>query len=84
MTYNKAYKEGMAVDCKYVKKKQLQNFLYPEVLEKFKSRSEEVQKKRKSDSVAPMSPREDSPEVNKRVKRVKRESECNATQVRLC
>lgn len=78
-TYNKAYKEGMAVDCKYVKRKQLQNYLTAEVLEKYKSKFEEGLKKRKSDTVAPMSPREDSPEANKRVKR---DSECTPGQVR--
>lgn len=71
----------MAVDCKYVKRKQLQNYLTPDVLEKYKSKFEEGPKKRKSDSVALLSPREDSPEANKRVKR---DSESMPGQVRFC
>ena len=36
-TMNKAYKEGMEVNCKYVKRKQLTQYLSQETLDKYKS-----------------------------------------------
>lgn len=36
-TVNKAYKDGMEVNCKYVKRKQLTQYLSQEVLDKYKS-----------------------------------------------
>ncbi|XP_076057041.1 poly(A) polymerase hiiragi isoform X2 [Oratosquilla oratoria] len=52
--YNKAYKEGMEVNCKYVKKKQLSSFLSQETLDYYKPKGEDGQPralstKRKSD-----------------------------------
>ncbi|XP_018014796.1 poly(A) polymerase type 3 isoform X2 [Hyalella azteca] len=37
-TASKAYKDGMEVNCKYVKRKQLTNYLSAETLEKYKSK----------------------------------------------
>lgn len=83
-TYNKAYKEGMEVNCKYVKRKQLSNYLSQDVLDRYKCKSEEGQprsigQKRKSDPVLSDFTSRDSPESNKKVKR---DSE-NLPQVRL-
>lgn len=36
-TVNKAYKEGMEVNCKYVKRKQLAQYLSSDTLKKYKS-----------------------------------------------
>ncbi|XP_071522219.1 poly(A) polymerase type 3 isoform X3 [Panulirus ornatus] len=73
-TYNKAYKEGMEVNCKYVKRKQLSNYLSQDVLDRYKSKTEDGQQrsigqKRKSDPVLSDFTSRDSPESNKKVKR---------------
>ncbi|XP_069174252.1 poly(A) polymerase type 3 isoform X2 [Procambarus clarkii] len=73
-TYNKAYKEGMEVNCKYVKRKQLTHYLSQDILDKYKSKTEEggqprqIGQKRKSDPVLPDSPSRNSPESNKKLK----------------
>lgn len=71
-TYNKAYKDGMEVNCKYVKRKQLTNYLSLEDLEKYKTKAENqprhIGQKRKSDPIAPDSPSRDSPEPTKKAK----------------
>ncbi|XP_027232962.1 poly(A) polymerase type 3 isoform X2 [Penaeus vannamei] len=72
-TYNKAYKEGMEVNCKYVKRKQLTNYLSQEDLDKYKPKVEEgqpqtIRQKRKSDVGSQDSPSRESPENNKKPK----------------
>lgn len=71
-TYNKAYKDGMEVNCKYVKRKQLTNYLSLEDLEKYKPKSEDqphlIGQKRKSDPIPPDSPSRESPEPAKKAK----------------
>lgn len=71
-TYNKAYKDGMEVNCKYVKRKQLTNYLSLEDLEKYKTKAENqprhIGQKRKSDPIAPDSPSRESPEPTKKAK----------------
>ena len=55
-TLNQAYRDGMEVNCKYVRRKQLTQYLCRETLEKLKSESEEgvtgalISSKRKSDA----------------------------------
>lgn len=54
-TYNKAYKEGMEVNCKYVRRKQLSQYLSQETLDKYKPKHDEglpkaLSQKRKSDA----------------------------------
>ncbi|KAK3873200.1 hypothetical protein Pcinc_021769 [Petrolisthes cinctipes] len=74
-TYNKAYKEGMEVNCKYVKRKQLGQYLTQEVLDRYKPKAGEeggqprpIAHKRKSDPVSPDSPSTASPETTKKAK----------------
>lgn len=71
-TYNKAYKDGMEVNCKYVKRKQLTNYLSLEDLEKYKPKAEiqpqPIGQKRKSDPIPPDSPSRESPEPSKKAK----------------
>lgn len=74
-TYNKAYKEGMEVNCKYVKRKQLTQYLTQEVLDRYKPKAGEeggqprpIAHKRKSDPVSPDSPSTASPETTKKAK----------------
>ncbi|XP_063585750.1 uncharacterized protein LOC134763116 [Penaeus indicus] len=72
-TYNKAYKEGMEVNCKYVKRKQLTNYLSQEDLDKYKPKVEDgqpqtIRQKRKSDVGSQDSPSRESPENNKKPK----------------
>lgn len=72
-TYNKAYRDGMLVDCKYVKRKRLTNYLSQEVLDKYKAKSDDVQprppgRKRKSDAGQTDSPSSESPDPQKKVK----------------
>lgn len=71
-TYNKAYKDGMEVNCKYVKRKQLTNYLSLEDLEKYKPKTENqphlIGQKRKSDPIPPDSPSRESPEPAKKAK----------------
>ena len=50
-TQNKAYKEGMEVNCKYVRKKQLNKYLSQESLQKYKGVSKPLSQKRKFDAV---------------------------------
>ncbi|CAL4065096.1 unnamed protein product, partial [Meganyctiphanes norvegica] len=55
-TYNKAYKEGMEVNCKYVRRKQLSQYLSQETLDKYKPKHNDeglpkaLSQKRKSDA----------------------------------
>ncbi|KAK8722314.1 hypothetical protein OTU49_012371 [Cherax quadricarinatus] len=64
----------MEVNCKYVKRKQLTNYLSQDILDKYKSKIEEggqprpIGQKRKSDPLPPDSPSRNSPESNKKLK----------------
>ncbi|XP_064078258.1 poly(A) polymerase type 3-like isoform X3 [Macrobrachium nipponense] len=72
-TYNKGYRDGMQVDCKYVKRKHLGNYLSREVLDKYRPKSEDGQtrlpsKKRKSDASQADFPLRESPDFNKKAR----------------